>query len=115
MLRRKYNQIGRGYSTVDGRSKLKCYRTRASCDFGSLQIADVTRDVKCLSNDYTYPNTNPKTLTTLILILTDHRGTFESFCVPVFYDYVRNYSCIANGAIDNSNQIYFSFPKQQPT
>ena len=34
-------------------------------------------EVKFMSNDYTNPNTNPKTLTTLTLTLTDHDETFE--------------------------------------
>src|SRR6218665_1526522 len=49
---------GRDYSTVDSHSKLKCYWTRASCDCRRLQIGDVTREVKFLSNDYTNPNSN---------------------------------------------------------
>jgi len=73
------------YSTVDGRSKRKCYWTRASCDCGRLQIGDVTRKVKCMSTDYTNPNTNPKTLTTLALTLTDPHGAFESFCAPAYW------------------------------
>jgi len=32
-----------------------------------LQIGDVTREVKFMSNDYTNPNTNPETLTTQTL------------------------------------------------
>jgi len=68
------------YSTVDGRSKqAKCYWTKASGDYGRLQICDVNREVECMSNDYTSPNTNPKTLTTLAPTLTDHRDDFESF------------------------------------
>src|SRR6218665_3395563 len=63
---------GRDYSTVDGRSKWKCYWTRASCDCGRLQIGDVTREMEFLSNDYINPNTNPKVLTTLALTLADH-------------------------------------------
>src|SRR6218665_351191 len=66
-------KIGRDYSTVDGRSKRKCYWTRVSSDCGRIQIGDVTREVECMSNDYTNPNTNPKTLTTLALTLTEHR------------------------------------------
>jgi len=62
----------------------------------------MTREVKFLSNDYTNYNTNPKTLTTLTLTLTDPKGAFESFCVPVFCDFVRNYSCTVDGAIDTS-------------
>jgi len=34
-----------------------------------------------MSNDYTNPTTNPKTLTTLALTLTDPHGAFESFFV----------------------------------
>src|SRR6218665_2978486 len=94
--------IGRDYSTVDRRSKLKCYWTRVSCDCGRLQIDDVTREVKFLSNDYTNPNTNPEILTTLTLTLAAPHGAFESFCVLVFCDFVRNYSCNVDGAIDTS-------------
>src|SRR6218665_1531852 len=96
----KYN--GRDYSTVDGRSRRKCYWTRASFDCGRLQIGDVTREVEFLSNDYTNPNTNPKTLTTLALTLTDHHDALESFCAPVFCDFVRNYSCTVEGAVVTS-------------
>jgi len=39
------------------------------------------------------------TLRTLILTLTDPQGAFESFCVPVFCDFARNYSCTVNVAI----------------
>jgi len=43
--------------------------------------------MKFLSNVYT----NPMILTTLILTQTNpHDG--ESFCVPVFCDFIRNYS-----------------------
>jgi len=52
-----------------------------------------------LSNDYTNPNTNPKTLTTLALTLTDHRDALESFCEPVFCDFIRNYSCTVDSAV----------------
>src|SRR6218665_3610750 len=45
-----------------------------------------------MSNDYTNPNTNPKTLTTGILTLTYHDDAFESFCAPAFCDFIRNYS-----------------------
>ena len=68
---------GRDYSTVDGRSKRKCYWARASCDCARLQIGNVTREVEFLSNDYTNPNTNTKTLTTLALTLADHHDAFE--------------------------------------
>ena len=61
---------GRDQCTVDARSNLKCYWTRASCDCGRLQIDDVTREVNFLFSDYT----NPKTLT---MTLND---AFESFC-----------------------------------
>jgi len=47
--------------------------------------------MKFLSNDYTNPNTNPKTLTTLTLTLTDPHNAFESFCAPIFGNYMRNY------------------------
>src|SRR6218665_287472 len=94
--------VGRDYSTVDGRSMQKCYWTRASCDCGRLQISDVTWEVEFLSNDYTNPNTNPKILKTLALTLADHHNAFESFCAPVFCDFVRNYSCTVDGAVVTS-------------
>src|SRR6218665_3006570 len=96
------HNIGRDYSTVDGRSMRKCYWTRASCDCGRLQIGDVTREVEFLSNDYTNPNTNPKTLTMLALTLADHHDAFKSFFAPVFWDFVRNYYCTVDGAVVTS-------------
>jgi len=48
-------------------------------------------EVKFLSDDYTNPNTNPTTLTTLALTLTDPLDAFESFCVLLFCDFIRNY------------------------
>src|SRR6218665_3594962 len=93
---------GRDYSTVDSRSKRKCYWTRASYDCRRLQIDDMTREVEFLSNDYTNPNTNPKTPMRLALTLADHPDAFESFCAPVFCDFVRNYSCTINGAVVTS-------------
>ena len=45
--------------------------------------------------------TNPKTLTTPTLTITDPRIAFESFCVPVFCDFVRN----INGAIVTSYNL----------
>jgi len=89
----------RDYSTVDGRSRWKCYCTRASCDCGRLQIGDVTLEVEVLSNDYTNPNTNHKTIATLALTLTDHHDPLEIFCAAVFFDFVRNYSCTVDGAV----------------
>src|SRR6218665_2499317 len=73
--------------------------TRASCDCGRLQIGEVTREVEFLSNNYTNPDTNPKTLTTLALTLADHYDAFDISCVPAFCDFVRNYSCTVNGAV----------------
>src|SRR6218665_1198599 len=93
---------GRDYSTVDGRSKRKCYWTRAPCGCGRIQTGDVTREVEFLSNDYTNPNINPKILTTLALARVDHHDAFESFCAPVFCDFVRNYSCTVDGAVVTS-------------
>jgi len=61
--------------------------------------------VEFLSNDYTNPNTNPKTLTTLALTLADHHDDFESFCAPVFCDFVRNYSCTVDGAVVTSYKL----------
>jgi len=52
-----------------------------------------------ISNDYTNPNTNPKTLTTLAMTLADHHDAFESYCAAMFCDFVRNYSCTVNGAL----------------
>src|SRR6218665_850164 len=49
-------------------------------------------EVKFLSNDYTNPNTNTKTLTTLSLALTNPHDDFESLCAPVLCNFVRNYS-----------------------
>ena len=54
--------------------------------------------VECMSNGYT----NPKTLTMLALTLTDLHDAFESFCVPEFCDFVRNYSCTVDGAVVTS-------------
>jgi len=97
-----YFRKGQDYSTVDDRSKRKCYWTRATCDCGRLQIGDVTREVEVLSNDYTNPNTNPKTFTTLAHTLADHHDAFECFLTPVFCDFVRNYSCTVDGAVVTS-------------
>jgi len=47
--------------------------------------------VKFLPNDYTNSNTNPKTITMLILTLTDPHDAFESFCALVFCDFIRHY------------------------
>src|SRR6218665_1304259 len=47
--------------------------------------------MKFLSKTYTNPNTNPKTLTAGILTLNNRHGAFESFCAPVFCDFIRNY------------------------
>jgi len=49
-------------------------------------------EVKFLSYDYTNPSTNPKTLTTLTLTVTDPPDSFESFCAQLFYDFIRNYA-----------------------
>src|SRR6218665_2008702 len=72
---------------------------------GRLPIGDAAREVTFLSNDYTNPNTNPKTFTTLILTLTDPHCAFESFCAPAFFDFIRNYSCTFDGAVVTSNLI----------
>ena len=55
-----------------------------------------------LCNDYINHNTNPKTLRTLALTLTDHHDTFESFFGLVFCDYVWNNSCTVDGAVVTS-------------
>src|SRR6218665_79154 len=89
--------LGRDYSNVDGRSKRKCYWTRASYDCGRLQIGDVTRAVEFLSNDYTNHNTNPKTLTTLALTLADHHDAFEAF--------VRRYFVTLYGTIPEPSTV----------
>jgi len=47
-------------------------------------------EVKFLSNDYTNPNTIPRTLKTLTLTLTDPHDAFESFCAPVVCDFIWN-------------------------
>jgi len=71
------------------------------CDCGRLEVGDVIHEVKFLSNDYTNPNTNLKNLTTLTLTLTNPLGDIESFCEPVFCDFVHNYSCtVVDSAID---------------
>src|SRR6218665_3899183 len=62
-------------------------------------------EVKLLSNDYTNPNTNPRTLTMLTLTQTDPQDTFESFCAPVFCNFIRNYYCTVDGAIVTSNEL----------
>jgi len=54
-----------------------------------------------VSNDYTNPSTNLKTLTTLTLTLTDPHKAFESFCAPVSCFFVWNYSCTVDGVIVN--------------
>jgi len=59
-------------------------------------------EMKFPSNDYTNPNTNPKALTTLTLTLTDPHGAFESFCVPVFCDFIWNYFLGTFGLLDTS-------------
>src|SRR6218665_2849527 len=56
------------------------YWTRALCDRGRLYDSEI----KFLSNAYTNPNTNPKTITSGILTLNDRHDDFESFCAPVF-------------------------------
>src|SRR6218665_1335859 len=33
------------------------------------------------------------------MTLTDHHDALGSFCVPVFCDFVRNYSCTVDGAV----------------
>ena len=47
--------------------------------------------MKFMSNAYTNHNTNPKILTAGILTLNDRHDAFESFCAPVFGDFIRNY------------------------
>src|SRR6218665_2928386 len=71
-----------------------------------LQICDLMRSYNFfsfLSNYYTHPNTTPKTLTAGILTLTYHHDAFESFCAPVFCDFIRNYSGTYVGPLDTSN------------
>ena len=62
--------IGRDYSTVDGRSKPKCYWTRASCDCGMLQNGDVSREVKFVSNEVMTALTTILTLYLTALAMT---------------------------------------------
>src|SRR6218665_1672544 len=45
---------------------------------GDLRILGVIQ-MKCVSNDYTDKNTNPKTLTTLTLTLTDPHDLIQKF------------------------------------
>src|SRR6218665_4226508 len=47
--------------------------------------------MKFLSNDYTNPNTNPKTITALTLTLTDTQDALESYYASIFCDFIRNY------------------------
>src|SRR6218665_269882 len=64
---------------------------------GGVHTCDLTRSynfVQFLSNDYTNPKTNPKTLTASILTLTYPDDAFESFCALAFCDFIRNYSRI---------------------
>src|SRR6218665_3915123 len=68
--------------------------------------------MKFLSNDYTNPNTNPRTLTTLTLTLTDPHNAFESWCAPVFCDFIRNYFAPKLGHIVTS--IYLSHCQTSP-
>src|SRR6218665_1305782 len=103
---------GRDYSTVDGRSKRKCYWTRASCDCGRLPFGNVSKEGEFLSIDYTNPNTNPKPRTTLVLSLADHHNAFESFHAPAFCDFVGNYSCTVDGAVVTS--IHLSYRLNLP-
>ena len=70
----------------------------------------MTREVEFLSNDRTNPDTNNKTLTKLALTLTDHHDAFESFCAPVFCDFVRNYSCTVDGAVVTSKGKFAKQP-----
>src|SRR6218665_1487061 len=76
------------------------WRTLGVADPGSGGQSPI-RLVELLSYDYTNPNTNPKTLA---LTLADHHDDFESFCAPVFCDFVglRNYSCTVDGAVVTS-------------
>jgi len=67
-----------------------------------IQIGDVTREVECMSNYYANPDTNPKTLTTLSLTLTEHQDAYESFYAPVLCDFARNYFCTVDGAVVTS-------------
>src|SRR6218665_3746815 len=61
-----------------------------------------------MSNDYTNPNTNPNILMAGILTLNDRQNAFESFCVPVFCDFIRNYSGTSGGPRVTSYNIRFS-------
>ena len=67
-----FTHVRRDYSTVDGPASGNAIGPERHV-IAEGQIGDVTREVECMSNDYTNPNTNPKTLTTLALTLTEHR------------------------------------------
>src|SRR6218665_3870357 len=62
-----------------------------------------------MSKAHTNPNTNPKTLMAGILTLNDRHGAFESFCAPVFCDFLRNYFLSDSktfGLLDTSFEIW---------
>jgi len=66
----------------------------------------VTTEVKFLSNDYTNPNTNPKTLATLTLTLTDTHNSSESFCALVFCDFAKDASFLESAVQSEAIDAY---------
>jgi len=60
------------------------------------------------------PNTNPKTLTTLSMTLTDPQDAFESFCVPVFCDFIRNYRVPNSDLYSLRINLQFSVTSESP-
>jgi len=62
-------------------------------------------ELKFLSNVYTNPKTNSRTLTTLKLTLTDPHDSFESICAPIFCDFTRNYF----GALNRTSSHFVVF------
>jgi len=70
------------YSTVSNEMRygILYKNKRRYDDVTWLQIGEGTWEVKFLSNNYTKPDTNPKTLTTLTLILTMLLKAFVRLC-----------------------------------
>src|SRR6218665_1563250 len=72
-----YSQ-GRDYNTVDSR---RFQNTSAAWTGPSKQQAYLKS--KFVSNDYTNPNTNPKTLTTLTWTLTDRHDVYKDILYAI--------------------------------
>jgi len=70
-----FTHVRRDYSTVDGPASGNAIGPERHV-IAEGQIGDVTREVGFLSNDYTNPDTNPKTLMTLVLTLADQHDDF---------------------------------------